>query len=165
MVRKQVAPEPPADWLPARTDDLAPEVADFLDMIAAAGTAGEEGDSKAAAFDIMSRILTGATADEVLSPADAVTHARDFLDVPFVIESFKLNPSTMNGEGPPAYAIMSGHTDDGSPVTVSCGSVNVMAQLHRLQRIGGLPAEVKIVEGNPTAAGFRPLWLRAGDAF
>jgi hypothetical protein len=81
--------------------------------------------------------------------------------VAFTIDSYRLNPSAIEGEGPPAYAVIRGRMEDGSPVTITCGAVNVLAQLHKLAKLGKLPVEVTMWEGNPTARGYRPLWLRA----
>jgi hypothetical protein len=51
--------------------------------------------------------------------------------------------------------------DDGTPVVLTTGSANVLAQLVNMAKRGTLDGAIRmLVESDkPTARGFRPLWL------
>lgn len=115
---------------------------------------------------IVRRVMAAETVDEVLA-RQQVTHSRDMLDVPFMLESVHFNESTIEGEGPGFYGILNGtRTDTGEKVTVSCGGRTVLAQLFKLAELDdGLkagPVGIRLKQADkPSKRGYYPLWLRA----
>jgi len=116
-------------------------------------------DPEQAMLDIVRRILSAGDAAEVLDQQTGI-HARDVLDQPLQIVGFDYNESDFGGTGPQFYMLLRCVDDDGQEFRVTCGAVNVMAQLYRLGELGALPIRAKIVEASKTtAAGFTPMWL------
>src|SRR5437773_939438 len=72
------------------------------------------------------------------------THARDFLDTPFVLTSVRFNKSSFDGAGPQFYALLEGADSNGEKVTVTCGAKNVIAQAWKLMDMGALPVSVEL---------------------
>lgn len=142
--------------------DLVQDDRDALARFLAAADIEQLADDPAkASQDIIARILRASTVEEVLGK-EQVTHARDFLDTPFALLSVKFNRTEFDGDGPPFYAVLSGATDDGEPVTITCGAGNVMAQAFKLDDMKALPYRVVIRQNpKPTAAGFHVMWLEA----
>lgn len=118
-------------------------------------------DPKQAALDIVERILASESVEEVLGETQAI-HARDVLGNVLTIVGFTFNQSTLGGDGPAFYMLIDCADPNGETFKVTCGAVNVMAQLYRLNELGALPGLFRIVEsGKETAAGFKPMWLKA----
>lgn len=119
-------------------------------------------DPEAAQLDIVRRILSGDTPDEVLTQAEAM-HSRDVLGESIIIDGFRYQESDLEGGGIGFYMLLDCVTPQGEPYVVTCGAVNVMAQLHRLAELGALPGVFSIVEmGKPTKRGYKPMWLQKG---
>lgn len=137
--------EDPEDMIAAMRGDLVPEIED-PEVIAA---------------QIMERILTAETADEVLGGTTAV-HAQDVLTRPFTLHGLRLMKSRFDA-GLPVFAVLDAEfMDDGSREAVTCSARNVVAQAVQLYRLGGLPRVVKIVQSDtPTANGYNVLWMEA----
>lgn len=117
-------------------------------------------DPEAIAFSIAQRIAEAQTPEDVLSGPGKVTHARDVLMQPFMLEDVELVESELN-ESIPVYMLM--HvTRNGQPDVITCGGLSVMVAALRLTELDALPRMVMIMEAEEkTAAGYRPLWLIA----
>ena len=134
-------------------------LAEFL----AAGTTVAPIDPEQAAMEIVRRILAANDVESVLRQQEAI-HARDVLNEPLKIVGFDVNESTMES-GPAFYMLVRCVDAEGEPFSVTCGAVNVMAQLFRLGELDAFPLDAKIVESaKPTKAGYRPMWLEASPA-
>ncbi len=116
-------------------------------------------DPEAIAADIARRILEAPDTNAALQLGVAV-HAREILGQPIVITGFRFQESGFDS-GPGAYAVLDAVNDDtGEGFAVTCGGVNVMAQLIRLAMDGDLPKRVKIIETDrQTKQGYYPMWL------
>lgn len=118
-------------------------------------------DPAAAQEDIIRRILAADTADAVLEQQAAI-HARDVLGQILKVVGYSFNESDFGETGPSFYMLMDCVTDDGEPFKVTCGAINVMAQLYRLQQLEAFPLDARIVEtARATKAGYKPMWLEA----
>lgn len=134
------------------------EVAAFL----ARGKAAVEVDSEAAALDIVRRIVTAQSIDDVLGESEAL-HAKDVLGQSLAVHGVRWNQSDM-ADGPGFYALMECVDKDGQPFVVTCGALSCMAQLYRLEQLEAFPIWLTIEEvGKPTAQGYRPMHLRRGE--
>lgn len=110
---------------------------------------------------IVQRILASESVEEVLAETEAI-HARDVLGAALQITGYSFNNSTLGGDGPKFYMLIDCVDDGGEAFKVTCGAVNVMAQLYRLAELGAIPGLFRIVESDKeTSAGFRPMWLKA----
>lgn len=86
--------------------------------------------------------------------------AEDVVGKPIVVTAVHYNTSKIV-DGPPVYAVITAK-GDGKPLTVTCGSRNVMTQLFAANAKGWLPFECVLDElPHPTANGFYPMYLRA----
>lgn len=118
-------------------------------------------DPQQAQLDIIRRILAGNSAADVLEQTSAL-HAADVLGDVLQIIGFTFNESTFDGKGPQFYMLIECVDADGEPFKVTCGAVNVMAQLFRLGQLDALPLKARITENeHATAAGYKPMWLTA----
>lgn len=134
-------------------------VLDFL----SAGKESTVADPEKAQLEIVRRILAGDTPDDVLTQAEAI-HAKDVLGESLIIQGFRYQESDIEGGGPGFYMLLDCVTPQGEPYTITCGAVNVMAQLHRLGQLDALPGVFALVEvGKPTRAGYKPMWLQKGN--
>lgn len=118
-----------------------------------------EADPEETSRAIMARILAADSAFEVLS-GHRVVHAQDIMETPIKIHAVKWQRSTL--EGPTAcYAVIDAQRlDEEGHITVTTSGRNVMVQLLKLQHGGYLPVVARISQStNPTARGYRPLWL------
>lgn len=121
-------------------------------------------DPGAAAEAIVRRIISSASADEVSEQAEAgALHAADVLGRPLLLQGVSWSSSGFEN-GPQVYALVSAiDTDTGELLSITCGSRNVMAALFRLGQLGAFPMTdpwVIVEADNPTAGGFRPMWLK-----
>lgn len=120
-------------------------------------------DPAAATMDIIRRILAGDTAEDVLQQ-QAALHARDFINDPLTILGYTYNESDFE-QGPKFYMVIDAVTSDGESAKITCGALNVMAQLFRLNELKAFPIKARIVEtGKATKAGYKPMWLEAVPA-
>jgi hypothetical protein len=109
---------------------------------------------------IVARILGAEGADNVLDMGEP-TKAEELEQVPLLVKGVSWQRSTFE-EGPGVYAVIDATREDqNEPLKVTCGSVNVMTQLLKLQTMGAFPQKVKIVKSSkPTASGYYPFWLQ-----
>lgn len=151
------------------TTDLVPatqgmEVAslDELDEILRTGEMNAEvvDDPDSISRSIIAQLL-GADSDEALQDFGNATGWRELLDTPIELHGFRWRVSDYQ-EGAPIYFIVSGtRLDTGERVTLTTGSLNVLAQLSNMARRGTLVGGIwQLHEAEkPTKAGFKPLWL------
>lgn len=105
--------------------------------------------------------LLAADSDEALQDFGNATGWRELLDVPVELHGFRWRVSEY-AEGAPIYFIVSGtRLDTGDRVTLTTGSLNVLAQLSNMARRGTLVGGIWQLHQaeKPTRAGFKPLWL------
>jgi len=108
------------------------------------------------------RILAGEDAASVLAESKPLA-GKDFLDKPFLVHSFTLNPTDFT-EGWPFYASMECSIPGrGEAFVLNCGGPKVIAALRRLDELGEYPYPVK-VRGKETKAGRTVLQLVAAGA-
>ena len=119
-------------------------------------------DPEQAALDMVRRILTAGTPDEVLEGSAAI-HAVDVLGQTLTVVGVKWNESD-NASGPNFYAVMECVDAEGEPFAVTCGAISVMAQLFRMDELHAFPVRVAIEEAaRPTKSGYKPMHLRKGE--
>ena len=109
---------------------------------------------------IVARILAASTLDAILDQGEPLK-AEELAEVPLEVTGVRWMRSTYE-EGPNVYAVMDAvRADNEERMKVTCGGVNVMTQLLKLQ-VGQLfPVRVKIVKATrPTKSGFYPYWLQ-----
>lgn len=100
--------------------------------------------------EIASRILA-ATDETELWAATTVLSAKDVLHHTLEVKSVRWVTSAHAG-GAPKFAIIDAQDETLSkPVTVSCGALNVVLTLYKLQKFGSLPARVAI-KSKPSAS-------------
>lgn len=104
--------------------------------------------------EIVQQILDAETADEVLADTE-VTHARDYLGIPFNVLGFNLHTSAY-ADGPGVFAAIDAASMEGEKLVLTCGAVNVIAQLYRLAELGQLPRQVMLIEKGTGKDGKRP---------
>lgn len=109
---------------------------------------------------IVARILGAEGAEGVLDMGEPIK-AEELEQVPLQINGVRWMRSTFD-EGPGVYAVADALREDtGEQVKVTCGGVNVMTQLLKLQTMGAFPQRVKIAKSQrPTKSGYYPYWLQ-----
>jgi hypothetical protein len=101
-------------------------------------------------LEIARRILA-APDEKSLWAATTVKSAKDVVNQPIEVQHVRWVKSAYAG-GAPKFAIIDGTmVYGGDPVTVSCGGLNVVLTLYKLQKFGSLPA--KIVIGSKPSGG------------
>lgn len=167
MTATETHPAPAAPPTPALYDDpraraiieKSPNLGRFVAELAGVESLPPE----LAALSIVARIAEAKTADEVGQRGD-VDHARDWIGQPFALTGYRWLASDF-AEGPQAYMVLDGVDDDGAPVVITCGALNVMVAAWRYADLGALPFSVVLSEADkPSKAGFRPMWLEAAEA-
>lgn len=134
----------------------------FQRFLAAADDGNFDTDPEQVTLDIIARILKAETVEDVLGTSTA-THARDYLNVPFLLTGVRFNRGDFADSGTNFYALLEGADDNGEPLVVSCGAKNVIAQSWKLADMGALPLSVVLKESpRQTANGYKPMWLEAG---
>jgi hypothetical protein len=148
------------------TDVIPATDAEFDEFLAAANDQSVELTADQISEQIIRRILSSTTADEILGGA-GTTPARDVLDVPFTLVDLHLNKSGIDGGALGMYAVLDGVNADGEKLAITCGASNVMAQAYQLRKIGALPVDVVIRQSDkPTANGYHVMWLdKPGASF
>lgn len=122
-------------------------------------------DPQEIARQIVAQLLV-ATSDEELENFGSTLSWSEIKGVPVEIRNFKWMESTFEGDGPPVYVVVQGtRLDTGDPVTLTNGSMNVMAALANMAERGTLTGAVRLLTeaDKATKAGFRPLWLRSPE--
>lgn len=119
-----------------------------------------EADAQQSQVAIVARILQAEGADGVLDMGDPLK-AEEMEGVAINVYGVRWFRSSFE-EGPGVYAVMDAQrVDDEERVKVTCGGVNVMTQLLKLQASGLLPQRVKVVKASrPTRSGYYPYWLQ-----
>lgn len=132
-----------------------PAVASYL----SSSKAAVEEDPEQVAWEIVQRILSAQSPDEVLS-RQQVMSAKELLGFPLIIERVRWQRSAYE-QRESMYALVNAHrTDLDVDVVVTCGGRNVMAQLWRLGELNAFPIKAKFgTTAQPTANGYYPLWL------
>lgn len=105
--------------------------------------------------------LLGADSDEALQDFGNAVGWRELLDVPVELHGFRWRPSEFE-QGAAIYFIVSAtRLDTGDRVTLTTGSLNVLAQLSNMARRGTLVGGVWQLHQaeKATRNGFKPLWL------
>ena len=116
-------------------------------------------DGEAISAQMVARILSATSLEEIMRPV-TTTDAESILNETLVLRGYSKMPSTKKDSRLRFYLLLDCVNMDGEPVTVSCGSANVMARTIALSRNGHLPAYVAIVQSpRPTASGYYPLDL------
>lgn len=93
--------------------------------------------------EIARRILSAESIEDVWA-ATKVLSAKEILNTPILVKAVRWVTSA-HEEGAPKFAIIDGeNTYSGKPVTVSCGALNVVLTLYKLQKFNALPAKVII---------------------
>lgn len=109
--------------------------------------------------NILADYLNAASLDDLLAQGTTVA-AQDVLGLPITVTGVKWNESKVKN-GPPVYAVITA-VGDGKPLTITCGSMNVMTQLYKAADAGWLPFDGVIDElAYETQQGYRPMFFRA----
>jgi hypothetical protein len=112
--------------------------------------------------EILAQLLS-AESDAELEAMNQAQGWGELEGVPMLLHSFKWRPSEFE-EGPPVYFIVFGtRLDTGEPVTLTIGSVNVLAQLTNMAKRETLNGAVRKLEtaSKQTKSGYYPKMLRA----
>lgn len=109
---------------------------------------------------IVARILGAEGAAGVLDMGEPIK-AEELEQVSLEVRGVRWFSSTFE-EGPGVYAVIDAtRLDNDERIKVTCGGVNVMTQLLKLQTMSAFPQKVKIVKASrPTKSGFYPYWLQ-----
>lgn len=118
-------------------------------------------DAEDAQRQIVQRILSAESADEVLA-AQETTPARELIDQPLQLEAVRWIRSNLpDQQGIGVFALVAAiHGATGDRHLITTGALQIMAQLLKLNQLGAFPVNAVIRQKDqPTAAGFRPMWL------
>lgn len=141
-----------------------PDTEVFQRFLAAADAEVAEINPDQVAIDVIARILNAKSVDDVLS-GSGVTHARDYLDRPFMLSDVTFQRSDFDTFGPAFYAVLRGADPNGEVVSITCGARNVIAQAWKLADMEALPLSVVIKQAErTTAAGYKIMWLERAPA-
>lgn len=106
-------------------------------------SATEDDSPEAIQLEIARRILSADSVDAVWAATKVLT-AKEVLNTPIIVERVRWITSAHKG-GAPKFAIFEGtNVYTQAPITVSCGALNVVLTLYKLQKHGGLPAKVML---------------------
>lgn len=143
------------------SSDVAVPASDQLIEFLSTGKAAVEAfDPQQAALAIVERILHAGSIEDVLKQQEAI-HARDVLGQVLHLLGYGVQESDFDGSAK-FYMLLNCVSDDGEPYNVTCGAINVMAQVYKLGQLNAFPIDVRIVENaKPTKAGYKPMWLEA----
>lgn len=117
--------------------------------------------------DIILRILSGTTAEEIMAPV-TTTPAENVLGRSLYIRGYKRLPSTKADSALRFYLLIDAVDNQGNVLNITCGSANVIARLAGMRAHNFLPMYAAIVQqATPTASGYYPMDLqgRSQDAF
>ena len=110
---------------------------------------------------MVARILAAESADDALTQGETIA-ARDIVGLPIEITGVRwLRSRVENASGIPVYAAIDA-TDGttGEKLVVTCGALQVIAQLVRFSQLDAFPLVAKFgTTEKPTAQGYYPLWL------
>jgi len=108
---------------------------------------------------IAQRDVNATSLDELLGGGGDIISGKNYVNKPFQIESVEWQPSDIDGEGLPFYAVLHIVTIDGEIKVMTCGAQSVVRKVAVMAHNGWLPAWVKITKGTKTEAGYEPLDL------
>jgi hypothetical protein len=118
--------------------------------------------------EIVAQLLSATSDAELESFGDAVGW-REFAvpasrpedGTPMEIRGFRWRPSSFEEGAPVFFVVRATRLDTGSPVTLTTGSLNVLAQLSNMARRGTLVGAIRVLveKDEKTKGGFKPLWL------
>lgn len=115
---------------------------------------------------ILRSILNATTLDEI-SKAGASIPAASVLNIPIIVEDIRPDESSFI-DGMEVYIHIVGHLTNDDPITVSCGSQDVVVKLARAKMLDLLPCRLTMWQSDrPTKRGFRPIFAKVEevDAF
>lgn len=144
-------------------DDSSARSLDALDEILLTGELNVEivDDPNEISRQIVAQLLSAKSDSELQNLGDA-TGWSELMGVPMELHGFRWQRSSFEGEGSPVYFIVKAtRLDTGAPVTLTTGSLNVLAQLSNMARRGTLAGSVWALTQaeTPTRNGYRPFWL------
>ena len=128
--------------------------------IRAATFALTAGDPEEVAQRIRDRELAAQSLGELLSGGEVIS-GKNHVNKPFELRVVEYQPSDIEGEGLPLYAVLHGVSPDGERLVITCGAEGVVRKAAIIAARGWLPAWVKIALGKETAKGYKPLDLVA----
>lgn len=143
---------------------------DELDSILLGGELNVEvvDDPELLSREIVAQLLAASSDAELESFGDAVGW-REFAvpksmagqGTPMELHGFRWRPSSYEEGAPVFFVVSATRLDTGDRVTLTTGSLNVLAQLSNMARRGTLVGAIRtLVEADkPTKRGFKPLWL------
>lgn len=119
----------------------------------------ESVDTDSTTVEILARILSSESADQVLAPLVPVA-ASAMVGFPIIVDAVRWMKSDF-AEGAGMYALIDAvDQSTGEKRLITCGGMNVLAQLFALERLQAFPVHVKITRAaKATANGYFPLWL------
>lgn len=140
---------------------------DELDMILRTGEVNAEviDDPDQISKSIIDQLL-GAETDEQLQDFGNAQGWKNLIGVPIELRGFRWRQSDFE-EGAPIYFIVAGtRLDTGEQVTLTTGSLNVLAQLSNMARRQTLAGSVWQLHQSdkPTKSNFYPMWLVQPEA-
>lgn len=148
-------------------DDLAPAMIEAKPELVEAAYAAildgklppEVGDPTVTARAIQERIKSAKTFEDAFRPSSLESWS-EYEDVPVVVHSFHLNPSSF--ENQTAYAVVEiGIPETGEFRTVSTGGNNVLMQLVKAWELGAFPFRAVLKAKATQTPGRQTFWLEA----
>ncbi|MCA1569742.1 MAG: hypothetical protein LC798_05355 [Chloroflexi bacterium] len=87
----------------------------------------------------------------------------DVVGVPLLLAGVKWLESTY-AEGPRVFAVVEAARSDGERLTITTGASTILAQLYRINQLGGFPLGARFTKASKaTHQGFYPMWLEPAD--
>lgn len=145
----------------ADIEQMSPAIRAMVDTISS--TLDVE-DAFQASLSILDRILQAETPEDVFKGIGALVHARDTLvNIPIEVSDIRWNVSTFEGETNVGFYCIFDFVNllTNEKNTGSVGSLNCMAQLYALEKLGAMPYSLVLCRTDkPTKSGFYPLFFR-----
>lgn len=110
--------------------------------------------------------LLSASSDEELQNFGNAVGWKEYLNVPMEIHGFRWQKSSFDEGAPIYFVVQATELESGERLTLTTGSMNVLAQLSNMARRGTLVGGVWMLteSENKTRGGFTPMWLTQPDA-
>lgn len=110
--------------------------------------------------------LLAAQSDEDLENFGNATGWKELAGIPMELHGFRWLPSTFDEGAAVFFVVQATRLDTGERVTLTTGSLNVLAQLSNMARRGTLVGAIRELTEAETATrqGFKPLWLRTPES-
>lgn len=156
------APAKPEPEKSSALETMSPRIVEMVTTIQ--GQLVEQ-DSWEASLSIIDRILSSEDEDAVFAGFGSLTHARDeLIGVPIeVLPPLRWNVSDFQNDNALGFYAVFDYVDlrNMTKKTGSVGSLNCMAQLYALEKLGKLPKELALDRvTRPTKSGYLPLFFR-----